>query len=102
MPAIDESIEDVGTSTIHYLKLHPKYLLIPVAIGIVLEVVFIFMKATNPGVFFFPLFAPLIGYGMARSKIQHEFMQQFAAANGFSYTPNGSLAGLDGSLFLTG
>jgi hypothetical protein len=102
LPAIDESIENVGASTSHYLRRHPLYWTIPLAAAVVLEIIFILARASGVAFYILPFFLPYLGYSIARGKVQHEFMQQFAAANGFSYAPAGSLAGLDGSLFRVG
>ena len=102
LPAIDESIENVSASTNHFLQKHPSYIVIPLVVVIVLEAIFILASARDPRVYVAPLILPLIGYSIARNRIQHEFMKQFASANGFSYTPGGSLDGLDGSLFQIG
>jgi hypothetical protein len=102
LPAIDESIENVGASTFHYLKRHPGYFTIPLIIAVVIEIMFIWLGISDIRIYIFPAILPFIGYTIARGKIQHEFMQQFAATNGFSYTSIGSLDGLDGTLFQVG
>ena len=102
LPIIDEDIENVSASTSHYLRHHPIYFTIPLIAAVALEILIFLSKPSDPRIYLAPFFLPFIGYGIARSKIQHEFMQQFAAANGFSYALKGSLAGLDGSLFQVG
>jgi hypothetical protein len=102
LPAVDESIENVGASTSRFLRRHPGYFTIPLGIAVALEIAIIALGASDIRLYFFPLVLPFIGYSIARSKIQHEFMRQFALANDFSYAPTGSLDGLDGSLFQIG
>ena len=101
-PVVDESIEDVGASTSHYLRHHPGYFIIPLAVAVCIEVALILFSVPFSQIYLFPIFIPIVGYSIARSKVQHEFMQQFAAANSFSYSATGSLNGLDGSLFQIG
>jgi hypothetical protein len=103
LPVVDESIEDVGQSTAHYLRRHPQYFTIPLIIAVIIEVIIIvFHVSTDLRAYLIPIILPVIGYTIARGKIQHEFMQQFAVANGFSYAPRGSMVRLDGSLFQVG
>lgn len=99
---LDESIDDVGQSTSRFLQKHPFYFTVPLVATVICEVTFIVARVPSLGVYIFPLFFPILGYGFARSKVQHEFMQQFAAANGFSYSAGGWPEGLDGSLFKIG
>lgn len=102
-PAVDEDIENVGASTMHFLRRHPWYFTVPLAVTLVLEIVFIVaIKPTDASWYIIPFLLPLVGYSMAHGKIQQEFMQQFAAANGFAFAVHGSLTGLDGSLFQIG
>jgi hypothetical protein len=98
----DGSIDDVGASTSAYLRRHPWGLIIPLVVTVILEVVF-YLEGVQGIIFYaLPLSVLYGGYQAVRGKIQHEFMQQFAAANGFSYAPTGSRNGLDGSLFQIG
>lgn len=103
-PVVDETIENVGASTQHFLKRHPWYFTIPLAVAVILEIVVVIEKLyeVNFADVILPFVLPFIGYGLARAKVQHEFMQQFASVNGFSYAAQGTLDGLDGSLFQIG
>ncbi len=107
LPVIDGTIDDVSVSTSHYLRRHPIYFTIPLIVTVILEIIVIRATIISPNRYSFysillPLFLPCIGYSIARSKVQDKFMQQFAAANGFSYRSTGSLDGLDGSFFRIG
>ncbi|HVO28891.1 MAG TPA: hypothetical protein VMT81_02845, partial [Candidatus Paceibacterota bacterium] len=103
LPAVDESIENVGAGTAHFLQRHPWYIVATLVAMAVFEVVLVVDKgAANAGYYLVPLVFPLFTYNIARNKVQHEFMQQFAAANGFTYAARGATDGLDGSLFQIG
>ena len=102
LPVIDESIDSVGTSTWHFLKRHPGYVTYPIIAVIALEVFMGLKGVPASNLYFFPLLLPFFGYSFARAKVQHEFMQQFAAANGYTYTAKVPFAGLDGLLFQIG
>ena len=101
-PVVDEQIESVNASTSHYLRHHPWYVTIPLIVAVALDILFAAMKVTSINTYVLPFFLPFIGYSFAHGRVQHQFMQQFAIANGFSYNPVGTLNGLDGSLFRIG
>jgi hypothetical protein len=102
LPVVDDSIDNVGSSTWGYLKRHPAYWIAPLVVAIGLEVFFAYAEVPIAVIYLFPLFSFVIAYNRASAKIEHEFMQQFASANGFSYVLKGSLDGLDGALFKVG
>jgi len=101
-PIVDESIDDVGKSTIGYLKRHMGYVAIAVAVTLILEALLFFWSIPTPHAYFLPLLILIIGYSQIKSRVQHEFMRQFAAANNFTYSIKGSQDGLDGALFKIG
>jgi hypothetical protein len=102
LPVVDESIDNVAASTSRYLAKHPWYVIIPLIVAIALDIGLIIMQTPVFVAYLLPFLLPVFGYNLARKKIQHEFMQQFAAANGFSYGAKGSLDGLDGAIFRIG
>jgi len=101
-PIVDESIDDVGKSTAGYLKRHTGYVVIAIVATVIIEALLFYLRFEDPRVYFLPLIAIAAGYNWVRGRVQHEFMQQFAVANGFSYSGNGSLVGLDGVQFRIG
>lgn len=102
LPFIDESIENVGQSTVGYLKRRWVSVTTWMSIAVLLELIFFFSKVDDFRIYFIPLIIPVVGYSNIRNNIQHEFMWQFAAANNFIYSRSGTLDGLDGSLFQIG
>jgi hypothetical protein len=103
LPFIDESIENVGQGTSDYIKRHPNGAVAVIVLTVAVEVALVVFHITDPRAYIIaPLLIPLLGYHWVRSSVQHEFMQQFAAANGYIYTQKGALNGLDGTLFQIG
>jgi hypothetical protein len=113
-PLVNESIEDVGKTAHDYIKNHyQKQLKIGIAGSVVFEILAIYFlySAYSSGVKIDPrailiLTAPFFIYGAfvasIGNKIRHQFYRQFAQANGFSYTEQGWLDGLIGSIFSIG
>jgi hypothetical protein len=102
LPLVSDSIDDVGKSTWSYLNRHAAAF-IGVCVGtVLLEILLIYWKVEDLRVYILPLAIPFGWYSSVRSRIQHEFMQQFAEANGFTYSINRGPSGLDGSLFRIG
>ena len=99
LPLVDESIESVGKSAQNYLKRHPLYLISAIVLTIGFFAVLIFTKGELLFLFILPLFFLIFLYLDLVSRIQHEFMRQFAAINSFSYMPKGTLDGLSGIYF---
>ena len=99
---IDGSIENVQSSTFSYLKRHLLWVVAVLATTIALLALLIFTHVLIGALYVIVLFIPIGGYRWVRTQVQHEFMEQFAAANGYSYAPTGPLDNLDGSLFNIG
>jgi hypothetical protein len=99
---IDGSIENVQSSTFGYLKRHLLWVVAVLAITIALLALLISMHVLFGAFYVMVLFIPIGGYSWVKSRVQHEFMEQFAAANGYAYAPTGPLDDLDGSLFRIG
>jgi hypothetical protein len=107
LPLVDESIESVGGSTINYLRRHIANVVGIIAVTIAFEVLIFFVETQNPylrdpRLYFAPLLLPILWYNQVHRRIQHEFMQQFAATNNYTYAPKGTQNGLDGTLFQIG
>ena len=102
LPIVDESIDNVEKSTIGYLKRHAGYVVIAVAATIILEIALYFLGVEDGRIYILPLIIPVAGYGTIKSRVQQEFMQQFAAANSFTYSAKGDMGGLDGVQFKIG
>jgi hypothetical protein len=101
-PSVNESIDDVNQSVFKYLKSNPSYWITFLGIFLVLEILLFVLGADEPVVFLYPLIIPFLGVADLMNRIKHEFMKQFASANGFSYEAGRSIQGLDGSLFSFG
>jgi hypothetical protein len=89
-PIIDENIEDVSKSTLHYIKEH--YL--PHSFFLIILSIFLIVLSFSSGIFyfiFFPLAIIIGAYSYVQKKIKHAFMQQFAMANNYHYREQGSL-----------
>jgi ABC-type spermidine/putrescine transport system permease subunit II len=107
----DLVVEDTGAAAKHYLRTHLfDAIIVPLAIsstvimvGIAMSFLGFEMPPALLGIAL--LFAPiliLINYSLAKSRAQREFMSRFATANGYSFSPTGTLEGLDGVLFQIG
>lgn len=101
-PLVDESIESVGQSAQNYLKQHPAYLLMSISLIAVLYFFLFYFQVEVVQLYIVPVFLPIVAYLYLMRRLQHEFMRQFAIANGFSYAAKGSLDGLAGTLFQIG
>jgi len=102
-PIVNESIDNVDKSTASYLKRHLGYVISAIGITIFLEAALYYFLGIEGGrIYILPLLIPIAGYGNIKSRVQHEFMQQFAAANNFTYSAKGNLEGLDGVQFKMG
>lgn len=99
---IDESIEDVGDSIIGYFLRHPVYIAIAFGPVIFFDALLFLFSVPIPDLYLFPAIMPIAVYRYVRNRVLQQFMRQFAAANGFSYEMNGSMSGLDGTLFSIG
>ena len=87
---VDEEIVDVTTSTRSYWKKHRRHLFFVLFGTIAIEVVlFLFMGASGGFIYIFPIMWPIIEYSSVSSKIQDEFIAQFAAANGYAFAATG-------------
>jgi hypothetical protein len=101
-PIVNEQIESVGKSAQNYLKQHPVYLIVGIALTIACFALLLLSTGELVIIFTLPLAMLFTGYMYLLVRIQHEFMRQFAAANGFLYFAKGSLDDLDGMLFQIG
>ncbi len=93
-------ITNVGRSTWQYFGQHAVFtgVVIAVAIACVLGGI----VAHLPALAALSLFILVIGYGIAQSRVQNAFMRQFAAANGYSFSPDASMDGMNGAFFRVG
>lgn len=107
---LDETINDVSSSTYKYIfRTSNRTTLILLYCGLgwmlIVALVAFFSGGDMAGALAFMLIPPAMAYGVfvwwTQNKIRHEFYQQFALANKFSYQPYGSPA-LDGALFNLG
>ncbi len=117
VPSAGESIDNVNKSALNYFKAHYLFAIsVIVSTGIleILSVIYYFnyylleiltpAETPAPAVLFLlaPLMLPILVFVYLQRKFQHEFMKQFAAANGYVYSAKGDLSGLDGDLFRIG
>jgi len=108
---VDGSIQSVDQSTLAYFERHPWQvvlcLIFTAIFGVVCAGLFV-LNMNNPKsddgivLVFLPLIVPFLVYTNAQRRIQDEFMEQFAVANGYTFSPYGSFDGLDGALFRLG
>lgn len=101
-PLVHESIDSVGRSAKNYLKEHPFYIIAGISITVVFYAILIFFNVSLTQVYVIPAYLLLSGYLYLLKRVRHEFMRQFAIANGFSYAAEGTLEGLAGTLFQIG
>lgn len=102
MPIVNESIESVNGSAQKYLWRHPGYVIALIAGIIAIYTAFFLLGLKVVQFYFVPIFLLTILYAYLVKFIRHEFMRQFARANGFSFSLKGTLDDLDGSLFQIG
>lgn len=104
-PPTEPVIEDVGVSTSMFIRTRYRGWLIGLLLATLIYETFvlswIFSSGGNINIFFafLPLGAFGAAYAIVRSKVQREFMQQFAAAEGYAYAKDGELEGRDGFIF---
>ena len=109
---LDETIEDVDKSTNQLIfKKHGKAAwIIILACAVWWGMLWYFMATGGPLVkddprefgLIVPIFVLLGAYSVFKNKVLREFMQQFALANGMTYTQKGDASGLTGALFNLG
>ncbi len=108
---LDESIDDVNKSVKEIFLKRKKILWAGIVATIAWETLIYFWLVLVPPVdnndprafgFIAPVFIFLGLYVYVHSKVHHEFMQQFAAANGYGYQKISSLDGLSGAVFNIG
>ena len=86
-PKQDEPITDVNVGTVTYLKAHPLWIIIPLAVFIIAAVFVLAYPSIAPGdrwgsIAVFLLLFVIVPIGIVQQKVQDDFMRQFAAANG--------------------
>jgi hypothetical protein len=101
-PLVHESIDSVGQSAKNYLKGHPIYVIAGIVIVVFFYAILFVFNVQYAQIYVIPAYLLLSGYLYLLKRVRHEFMRQFAAANGFSYTAKGTLEGLAGTLFQIG
>ena len=94
LPALDETIEDVGETTYRYIHTHYLWqtagiLVITAVLSIV--AVWAVAKGLDVRVLIVPFILPIVAFRWVRDRIQGVFMKQFADANGFSFQRKGAL-----------
>lgn len=101
---VDKSqIENVGETVNSLLIKHR-----PLTIGVSLTIFFIgffldFMMKGDSFIFSILAIAIIIViYKYIKKNVQKQFMKQFAIANGYTFSPNGSMDGQDGAIFKVG
>ncbi len=99
-PLINESIEDVNKSTLGYLMRHPIYIILTIIVLIIFAILAYLVHSLN--LIILPIIICTGIYGYIQTRIEHEFMEQFANTNNFSYSAKGSMDGLDGFIFQIG
>lgn len=108
-PLVDESIESVDRGTFDYLRRHSIYVVVILSFTVIIFVIgflSLYYGVTDFSSAVFPSAVLMVGlilwYSVVKQDIQKEFMRQFAAANGYTYSDACSLKGFDGSLFQVG
>jgi len=100
LPIINENIDSVSDSTMHYLEEHFVKVILVIGITTILEVLAILSGVHDIRLYLFPLIIPFVGYFLIKSKVEDEFMQQFAQTNAYVYSKNGTYG--NGYLFKLG
>ena len=100
-PIIDGEITDTAASMRTYLGQHRGHVAL-VLLGTLAIEVLIYLIGTPAGLFYIlPFLWPVLEYSSISSKIQDEFLQQFAKANGFTFSDTGPIPE-NGRLFQIG
>jgi hypothetical protein len=102
LPIVPEAIENVGASTNAYFKRNPWQIAGCIVLAAAAEWAIIMLTRNFGIINLAPFLIPIGWYSHIQKKIRHEFMQQFAAANGFQYSQKGTTQGLDGRIFQIG
>jgi hypothetical protein len=95
-----QPITSVGRSTWRYFIQHGIFtgIILAAAAACVIGGIL----AQMPALAAMAIFVLIVGYAIAQSKAQTAFMAQFAAANGYAFSPKASMDGLDGAFFRIG
>jgi hypothetical protein len=96
----NQPITNVGQSTWQYLGQHWLFTVAYAVVAIACVIVGFIGKL--PALAALSLLVLIVGYSVARSKMQTAFMRQFADANGYSFSPNATMEGLNGAFFRIG
>lgn len=106
---LNETIEDVNKSTFTYLFKKKQKRTITIILVCVIWILaslwltnYDFFLELSFWIYVPPLAALVFTYASANNAVEHEFYQQFALANGFSYQKSGWLNDLHGALFNLG
>lgn len=99
---VDESIEDVRGGTAEYFLRRPAFIALAFGSVVIFDGLLLLFNVPISGLYLLPVIILIAVYGYVQNRILQQFMRQFAAANGFSYTADGSMDGLDGTIFSIG
>jgi phosphotransferase system IIA component len=95
-------IEDVAASTNAYIAKHDKkYIVAYIALIVIVLAGVIFMRL-NLGFLLVALAIGFVGYFHVQSRFEHEFILQFGASIGFSYSPSADMDTVSGKMFSLG
>ena len=95
-------IDDVEKSTNSYIWKNHKLLVVIYTILILGCFVTIILGKLDIRFVFIPFVIGGIGYTHVKKKIEDEFIQQFGASIGFTYSPSADMSTVNGSLFTVG
>jgi hypothetical protein len=99
-PISSQPITDVSKSTWKYLREHPGTTAAFVLPAVVFGILGILGK--SPAIAVVGAFVLIIAFSFLRMKVEQAFMQQFATANGYAFSPTKSMDGLNGAFFRLG
>jgi len=90
LPIVNETINSVSDSTLNYLGEHWVKTIGIIGLTTAIEVFAILGDVRDIRAYLYPLIIPLIGYTLIKSKVEDEFMKQFAEVNGYTYGKSGT------------
>ena len=89
VPFINEEVDSVSSTTLEYFKLHAASTILWVGLAVAVEVFAIIVRVQYFAVYFLPIVFLYTWWLSILKKIEDEFMQQFAKANGYAYSEIG-------------